>query len=206
MGFINGWSRYPRSYLVTPLYCETALREKLQHMQRRTLLKLGALSTGLLVVVGGTTAWVQPGLERGTLTATGRDVFRAVARGVLDKTLPEPLAAKETALTALLGRIDVLISALPPHAQAELSQLLSIVGTTAGRLALAGLKTPWATASVADVQAALQDMRLSRLALRQQAYAALHDITAGAYFSAPESWPQLGYPGPPAIEHDGVAI
>jgi hypothetical protein len=165
-------------------------------MQRRTLLKLGAATAALLAIVGGTTAWTQPGLERGALTAAGREVFRAIGMGVLDKTLPEQPDAKDSALTALLQRIDVLISALPPHAQTELSQLLSILATGAGRLALAGLGTPWARASIPDVQAALQDMRLSGLAVRQQAYAALHDITAGAYFSEPATWSQLGYPGP----------
>ena len=168
-------------------------------MRRRTMLKVGATSAVLLAVVGGTAAWIQPGLARGTLTPTGRDIFRAVGLGVLDKTLPEQPAVKDAALTALLARIDVLIAALPPHAQAELSQLLSILGTTAGRLGLAGLTTPWASASIAGVQAALQDMRLSGLALRQQAYAALHDITAAAYFSEPDTWAQLGYPGPLAI-------
>ncbi|MGB4115191.1 MAG: hypothetical protein WBK51_01435 [Polaromonas sp.] len=168
-------------------------------MQRRTLLKLGATSAALLAIVGGTAALIQPGLERGALTATGREVFRAVGLGVLDKTLPEQAAAKEAALTALVNRIDVLISALPPHAQAELSQLLSILASGAGRRALAGLGTPWANASVAELQTALQDMRVSSLAVRQQAYAALHDITAGAYFSEPATWTLLGYPGPLAI-------
>ena len=168
-------------------------------MQRRTVLKLGATSAAFLAVVGGAAVWIQPGLERGAMSAAGREVFRAVAVAVLDKTLPEQPAAKEAALAALLGRIDVLISALPPHAQAELSQLLAILATTAGRHALAGLGTPWPTASVADTQAALQDMRLSSLAVRQQAYAALHDIAAGAYFSEPSTWAQLGYPGPLAI-------
>ena len=168
-------------------------------MQRRTLLKLGATSAALLAVVGGTVAWIQPGLERGALTRAGREVFRAIGLGVLDKTLPEQADAKEAALTALLGRIDVLISALPQHAQAELSQLLSILASGAGRRALAGLSTPWASASTPEVQAALQDMRLSSLAVRQQAYAALHDITAGAYFSEPTTWTMLGYPGPLAI-------
>ena len=168
-------------------------------MQRRTLLKLGATSAALLAVVGGTVAWIQPGLERGALTPAGREVFRAIGLGVLDKTLPEQADAKEAALTALLGRIDVLISALPQHAQAELSQLLSILASGAGRRALAGLSTPWASASTPEVQAALQDMRLSSLAVRQQAYAALHDITAGAYFSEPTTWTMLGYPGPLAI-------
>lgn len=165
-------------------------------MQRRTLLSLGATSAVLLAVIGGTAAWIQPGLARGTLTATGREIFRTIGRGVLDKTLPDQLVAKEAALAALLTRIDVLISALPPHAQSELSQLLSILGTTAGRLGFAGLNVSWINASVFEVQAALQDMRLSGLALRQQAYAALHDITAAAYFSEPDTWPHLGYPGP----------
>jgi hypothetical protein len=168
-------------------------------MQRRTLLKLGATSAALLAIVGGTAALIQPGLERGALTAAGREVFRAVGLGVLDKTLPEQAAAKEAALTALMSRIDVLISALPQHAQAELSQLLSILASGTGRRALAGLGMPWANASATDVQAALQDMRLSSLAVRQQAYAALHDITAGAYFSEPATWVLLGYPGPLAI-------
>ena len=165
-------------------------------MQRRTLLKLGATTAALLAVVGGTAALIQPGLERGTLTAAGREVFRAIGMAVLDKTLPEQMDAKDASLTGLISRIDVLINALPSHAQAELSQLLSILATGAGRLALAGLGTPWASASVPDVQAALQDMRFSSLAVRQQAYAALHDITAGAYFSEPATWSQLGYPGP----------
>lgn len=165
-------------------------------MQRRTWLKLGIASAAALAVVGGAAVLIQPGLERGALTATGKSVFRAIGLGVLDKTLPEQSADKDAALTALLGRIDVLINALPPHAQAELSQLLSILGSGAGRIALAGMRTPWANASVQDVQAALQGMRFSSLALRQQAYAALHDITTGAYFSEPATWVLLGYPGP----------
>ena len=72
-------------------------------MQRRTLLKLGATSAALLAIVGGTTALIQPGLERGALTAAGREVFRGVGLGVLDKTLPEPPAAKQAALTALIS-------------------------------------------------------------------------------------------------------
>ncbi len=169
---------------------------KLQVMQRRTLLKLGATSAILVAVVGGAAALIQPGLASGTLTPAGREVFRAIALGVLDKTLPEQNVAKDAALTALLGRIDVLINGLPPHAQVELSQLLSILASGAGRRALAGLSTPWGSASAAEVQSALQDMRFSSLAVRQQAYAALHDITAGAYFSEPISWLMLGYPGP----------
>jgi hypothetical protein len=90
----------------------------------------------------------------------------------------------------------VLISALPAHTQAELSQLLALLASSAGRVTLAGLHSPWNKAAVADVQQALQGMRLSSLALRQQAYAALHDISAGAWFADSSTWAMLGYPGP----------
>lgn len=165
-------------------------------MQRRTLLKVGLASGAVLVLVGGAVAMVKPGFERGVLTQAGREVFRAIGLGVLDKTLPEPQAAKNQALEDLLGRVSVLIAGLPDFVQAEVSQLLSLLHTSAGRYALAGLGTPWAQATPSEVQAALQGMRVSSLAVRQQAYAALHDIASGAYFSSPDTWPMLGYPGP----------
>lgn len=168
-------------------------------MERRTLLKLGAVSAALLVVAGGTAVLLQPGLQDGRLAAAGREVFSAVGRGVLDASLPADAGARAIALNGLLDRVDTLIQSLPPHAQDELSQLLSLLASTAGRYTLAGLSVPWPDASVADIQQALQGMRLSGLALRQQAYAALHDITAGAYFSDESSWPLLGYPGPMKI-------
>jgi hypothetical protein len=165
-------------------------------MQRRTLLKLGAASAAVLLVAGGAAALLQPGLDGGRLSASGREVFSAVGRAVLDKTLPADEGARQIALNGLLSRVDVLVQSLPPHAQAELSQLLALLASAAGRRALAGLGEPWQQASVTAIQQSLQGMRLSGLALRQQAYAALHDITAGAYFSDPASWPLLGYPGP----------
>ena len=165
-------------------------------MQRRTLLKLGVTATAVLVVAGGAAACLEPGWERGNLSATGREVFVAVGKAVMDKTLPAQTHAREVAINGWLGRVNALIDALPSHAQKELSQLLALLANPAGRRTLAGLSSSWPKASVADVQQALQEMRMSGLALRQQAYAALHDVTAGAYFSDPSSWVVLGYPGP----------
>ena len=168
-------------------------------MQRRTLLKLGIASATVLVLAGGVAALIEPGLTGGRLSASGREVFSAVGRAVLDKSIPADEGARQIALNGLLTRIDTLVTGLPPHAQAELSQLLSLLATSGGRRTLAGLNQPWADAPVADIQQALQGMRLSSLALRQQAYAALHDITASAYFSDEATWSLLGYPGPVKI-------
>lgn len=165
-------------------------------MQRRSLLKLGLASAVVLGLAGGAAVLWEPGLRDGHLSAPGREVFSAVGQAVLDQTLPAEDGPRQIALQGFLTRIDVLVQALPPHAQEELSQLLSLLGTAGGRRILAGLAPDWADASVAEVQQALQGMRLSRLALRQQAYSALHDIAAGAYFADESTWALLSYPGP----------
>lgn len=165
-------------------------------MQRRRLLALGALSAAALAVGGGAVALLRPGLYQGRLTGGGREVFRAVSLGLLDGTLPAAPVEAGAALRGLLDRIDALVGGLPPHAQAELSQLLAILASAAGRRSLADLPTPWPEASVGDIQKALQSMRVSSLGLRQQAYQALHDIVGSAYFSDAGTWNVLGYPGP----------
>ena len=168
-------------------------------MQRRTLLKLGVVASAVLAAAGGAASLLQPGLKDGRLTETGRTVFRAVSRGVLEGTLPTEGPLRTNALDELLQRVEELTSALPPHAQDELAQLLSVLASAPGRRVMVGLEESWNFATDEQVRNALQSMRVSRLALRQQAYAALHDITAAAYFTEVSTWAQLGYPGPMKI-------
>ena len=160
---------------------------------------LGAISAAVLAVGGGAMALVQPGLRDARLSAAGREVFAGASRGLLEGSLPRSGEPLRLALDGLLDRIDAVIAALPPHAQSELSQLLSLLATSGGRRALGGLAEPWPAASVAQVQEALQAMRVSGISLRRQAYQALHDIVGGAYFSDAQTWGLLGYPGPRVI-------
>ena len=165
-------------------------------MKRRSLLKLGVASAVVLAVDGGAVASIAPGLTGGKLSAAGRLVFTAVGRGMLDGTLPADDGPKQIALNGLLDRVDALTLGLPPHAQEELSQLLGLLASGLGRRALAGLSPDWTSATVPQLQQALQGMRVASLSLRQQAYHALHDITGSAYFADASVWRQIGYPGP----------
>lgn len=165
-------------------------------MQRRSLLTLGAISATALALAGGAFALLQPGLREGSLSAAGRRVFSGASRALLDGSLPAGSEALQTALDGLLARIDVLVAALPLYAQSELSRLLAVLSSAGGRRALAGVGQPWESAAVADIQQALQSMRVPRVSLRQQAYQALHDIVGSAYFSDAATWSLLGYPGP----------
>lgn len=165
-------------------------------MQRRRLLQLGLGATAVLAIGGGAIALMQPGLDNGRLGAAGRTVFEAVARGVLDGTLPTDEGARRRELAAWRERLDDTLAAFPSHIQSELSQLLALLATTPGRLALAGLSTDWPDATPLELQSALQSMRVSSLALRQQAYHALRDLTNAAYYADPSAWSTIGYPGP----------
>lgn len=168
-------------------------------MQRRSLLKLGLVSGVALALAGGAAVLLRPGLDNGRLTAPARALFASLGRAILQGTLPTGPQDRVQAVQGMVERIDTLAQNLPPHVQAELSQLVGLLCTAPGRLGLAGLATDWPDATDAQVQAALDGMRFSSLAVRQQAYLALHEIVGGAYFSEESTWSVVGYPGPMAI-------
>ena len=138
----------------------------------------------------------RPGIAQGRLTASAREVFASLGYAILQGTLPSEPQARAQAVEGMVERVDVLLQNLPPHVQAELSQLLGLLCTAPGRF---GLVPAWADASEAQLQAALEGMRQSGLALRQQAYLGLHEIVGGAYFSDESTWASVGYPGPPIL-------
>ena len=153
----------------------------------------------VLALAGGTVALIQPGWHANKLSDGARRILAAVGQAMLAGTLPQDTAARKTAVTALLQRIETFIASTPPHVQDELSQLLGLLGVGLGRRTLAGLSPEWHEASSAEVGAALQAMRVSDVSLRKQAYQGLHDIVFAVYFSGQESWSVLGYPGPRAV-------
>ncbi len=168
-------------------------------MQRRTLLKLGIGATVLLAVAGGGLAMLRPGLVAGRLSASAKDVFSALARAVLDGSLPADATQRSAAIASHLQRLEDTLAKFPTATQAELSQLLAMLTSGPGRVGLAGLHSDWPRASVDQLQRALQGMRTSSLAMRQQVYHALRDLTNAAYYADPQSWTLLGYPGPRAL-------
>jgi hypothetical protein len=159
-------------------------------MQRRRLLKLGVGAAVVIGVAGAGVALIKPGLVDGKLGPGARELMSSVARAVLGDMLPPDGVA------AQLERLDATIAAFPAATRKELSDALGLLGTAAGRFALVGLSKPWAEAPLADVQQALDAMRLSTSNIRQQVYHALRDLNSIAFFTAPAGWAAAGYPGP----------
>ncbi|HPP83657.1 MAG TPA: hypothetical protein PLZ50_08855 [Rubrivivax sp.] len=171
-------------------------------MRRRTWLRIGIGGAALLALGGGTLALVRPGWSAGRLTPAGRELFAAVARGVLAGTLSDRAAQPmphARMLAAHLERLQTTIAALPAPTQQDIAELAAVLLHPLGRRLFAGLATDWRDASPAELQATLQRLRISSLTLRQQAFHALRDLTNGAFFAGPGTWEAIGYPGPRPI-------
>lgn len=169
-------------------------------MKRRTLLKLGAVgSATLTLLAGGTALWFEPAWRDDHLSAEAQSLAAAVARGVLEGTLPAETVAQGAAISAHLERLNATVRAMPPASQTQISIMFAILATPPGRWALAGIRNPWNAVSSQEVQSALQAMRTSQVLLRRQVYQALRDLTHAAYFADSVTWTHLGYPGPTSV-------
>ncbi len=166
---------------------------------RRTILKFG-LGGGLLLVAAGAVRG-----ERPYVPASGAEplaVLDAGDRAVLAALAPvllEGAGAVEEKLDAVVGSVDRAVAGLPPHLQAEVKQLLALLGSWPGRRWLAGVRAPWGEASRPEVAAFLERWRFSGWRLQQQAYQALHELVFAAWYARPDAWPAIGYPGPPVL-------
>lgn len=157
---------------------------------------MGVAGAAVLAAAGVGLSLTPPAWQTPKLSAAGRSVFEAVARAVLEGGLPSEPGARQTALDNHLQRVEQTIAGFPKPVQDEVDLLLRLLASPPGRLGLAGLGSPWSTASLAEVQAALQQLRVSSLDLRRQTYQALRDITYASYFADRSTWAALGYAGP----------
>lgn len=164
-------------------------------MQRRTLLRVGLVAGVSLAAGAGLLVTLAPARRDGMLTPAAQEFFAAVARGVLGPLIPADAAAAQRTLDAHLKRLEAAISGMPPGVQAEIDELITIAVSAPGRRLLIGLPTPWADARADEVEAALSALRVSSLALRQQVYQALRELTNAAFFADASAWPLLGYAG-----------
>jgi hypothetical protein len=167
---------------------------------RRQFLKHGVAGSLLLAAAGVTRG------QSGYRPATGHEPVQILSsedRNVLAAIVPAILAgtaATSQPIEAIVGSVDRAVAGLPPHLQGEVGQLLALLASWPGRRWIAGVASPWQEASREEVTAFLERWRLSRWALLQQGYHALHDLVLAAWYARPDSWPAIGYPGPPEVK------
>lgn len=160
----------------------------------KTALAIAAVGAGL-----GGGVWWNRGIDGNQLTEAGQDIFRAVARGVLGPMLPSEPAARQAMLANYLDKLEGLINSLPSAKRDQISALLGVLANAPTRVMVTGLWTSWDQASDEQVLEALDKIRRADNLVQNTSYAALRGLTCMAFFSMPDHWSLVDYPGPVQI-------
>lgn len=169
---------------------------------RRSALKKGLFGGALLVAAGTAAIALRPTRVRRpapsglrVFTSAEYAVFAAMAERVV--AVPEGALSTDSVDVAL--RADRTLAMAYPSVQKEMKQLLGLFenGLT-GVLTGTGL-APFTASSRAKKDARLAAWAASRVPLFRTGYQAMKRLAHACYYSAPETWRSVGYPGPMAL-------
>jgi hypothetical protein len=169
-------------------------------MNRRRFFWLGASAVGLATVAVFvssrlSSAPVQP-FRAAHLNAEHHELLDGLIRGFLGPVLPTDAPQRQQALSVCKDRVLAGIGGLAPLAQAEIGELLDLLSHPVGRRLLGGPASGWQNATQAELSGFLNGLRFHSLTLLRPAYAGLHNIVYGAWYSNESSWGDIGYTRP----------
>jgi hypothetical protein len=170
---------------------------------RRGLLKKTLGGAALLAVAGA----VPVGLRRTRLRQVpgGRplqffspaeySIWAAVADRVLAEQ--QPTGSPTASQLDIAARADAFLSPLPDTDRKDLKQLLALFDNALFSAVQGGPPRPFTAMSPEEQDAHLRRWQTSRLAIQRTGYQAMKRLCCALYFSAPEAYAGVGYPGPP---------
>lgn len=170
---------------------------------RRGFLKLGVIG-GLALGTVGMGAGLAGCHRNEQASAEGYQFFRdgdialftALIPAIVANTLtPEP-DARRAGVGEILLRMDQACLRLGAPAQKELRQLFDLLNFGLTRRLAAGVAKPWDQVSEDDAAAFLDRWRNSSIGLFNAGYRVLIKLPTVTYFTMPQSWAAVGYPGP----------
>jgi hypothetical protein len=173
-------------------------------IDRRRFLKRGLLGGGLLIAAGAlpfavrsTRRWPPHGPLR-LLSADEYAVFAAAAARLAPGDGAGPRWPSADALDCA-GKVDALMATVHPDIGHDFRRLLRLFESGLLGAAIAGSPRPFTRASAADQDARLEAWRRSRFELLRSGYQAVKRLAHAAYYSSPEVYALVGYPGPPVV-------
>jgi hypothetical protein len=122
-----------------------------------------------------------------------------------DPALPSAIASEVSAQPAaptpaqldVAGRIDAFLAPSDPAVAKDFKQLLGLFDNALFSLLCGGPPKPFTQMSAEQQDLQLARWAGSRLGLLRSGYQALKRLSSAIYFSEPETYASLGYPGPP---------
>jgi len=177
--------------------------------ERRSFLKKGIFGAALLLVGGAVPIALRGGIDRarprGALrlfTPHEYAIFAAIASRIVpgDGADAGSTGSWPTAEDLdCAGKADALIAQAHPAVGAEFRQLLRLFESGLSGLFTNAQPTPFTRLTPAEMDARLEAWRHSRVALLRSGYQALKRLAQATYYSSPEVYARVGYPGPPAL-------
>jgi hypothetical protein len=174
-------------------------------LSRRKFLKRGLLGGGLLVLAGTvpfafrtTALGRRPRRELKLLTLEEHAVLAAIAARMAPGDGAGPTWPTAEAVDCA-GKIDALLATCHPDVGSDFRRLLRLFESGFLGTFVAASPRPFTRATPAEQDARIAAWRRSRLALFRSGYQALKRLTHATYFSSPEVYPRVGYPGPPVV-------
>jgi len=118
---------------------------------------------------------------------------------VADRVLAEekPTGAPTAAQMDVAAKADVFLAPLPAPDRKDLKQLLALFDNALFSLVQGGPPRPFTAMSPEEQDAHLRRWETSRLAIQRTGYQAMKRLSCALYFSAPDTYASVGYPGPP---------
>ena len=172
---------------------------------RRKFLKRGLLGGGLLVLAGTlpfafrtTAIGRRPRRELKLLSVEEHAVLAAIAARMTPGDGAGPTWPTAEAVDCA-GKIDALLATCHPDVGADFRKLLRLFESGFVGTFIAASPRPFTRATPADQDARIAAWRRSRLALLRSGYQALKRLSHAAYYSSPEVYARVGYPGPPVV-------
>jgi hypothetical protein len=174
------------------------------NLDRRRFLKRGLIGGGLLFLAGAlpfafrSTLRRQPRAPLRLLSEDEYAVFAAAAARLAPGDGAGPKWPTADALYCA-GKVDALMARVHPDVGADFRRLLRLFESSFLGGLVAGSPRPFTRATPAEQDARLEAWRTSRLALLRSGYQALKRLAHATYYSSPEVYALLGYPGPPEV-------
>ncbi|HEU4385964.1 MAG TPA: gluconate 2-dehydrogenase subunit 3 family protein [Anaeromyxobacteraceae bacterium] len=166
---------------------------------RRDFLRKGLVG-GLLLAAGGGVFLA----TRRTRAASGLGPLQilspeeaTVVLAVANRLVPERVGFPRPLDVGVPGKVDALLAGLHPGAQKEFRRLVNLFeGAVAGFL-FEGQARQFTACSPWEQEDRLRGWAQSRVTLRRSGFRALKKLVYAAYYGSPQTWPAIGYPGPP---------
>lgn len=175
---------------------------------RRGVLKKGLVGGALLAVGGllsvglrGPRPGAPPRRPLQLFTPTEHTIFAAVAACVVPPAAPTPTGGRwpSPAEVDCAGKADALLALAHPEVQRDFKRLLSLFESGLFGFVSTARPTPFTHLSPEAQRARIESWRRSRLALLRSGATALVRLVHATYYSSPETYALVGYPGPPEV-------